>query len=48
MFDSLAERISRDDRAEHRRGEVALRWSAVVVISVLVFSGLYFVVHFLE
>jgi hypothetical protein len=48
MFDSLAERISQDDRETHKRGEVALRWSAVIVISALVFSGLYFVVHLME
>ena len=48
MFDSLADRMKEDDRREHNRTEVIVRWAAVVVISVLLFGGLYFGVRMLE
>ncbi len=48
MFDSLADRIKQDERQEVNPTEKAIRLVAVVVISVLLFGGLYFVVRLLE
>lgn len=48
MFDSLADQIRDDESKQVKKGELILRWSAVAVISVLVFGGLYMVVHFME
>ena len=45
MFDSLADQIKQDESGQVKKGELILRWSAVAVISVLVFGGLYLVVH---
>lgn len=47
MFDSLADRIKQDEQQEVNRTERLLRWAAVVIISVLVFGGLYFGVRML-
>ena len=47
MFDSLADRIKQDEKKEVSATERTLRLLAVVVISVLVFGGLYFVVRLL-
>jgi len=48
MFDSLADRMKQDQQKEVNATERAIRLVAVVVISVLVFGGLYFVVRLLE
>ncbi|HXG32711.1 MAG TPA: hypothetical protein VNJ11_05055 [Bryobacteraceae bacterium] len=48
MFESLDEHIKHDEEAETTRTERILRWVAVVVISVVVFGGLYFGVRLLE
>ena len=48
MFDSLADRIKADEHAEVNNTERVVRWIAVVVLSVLLFGGLYFGVRMLE
>jgi hypothetical protein len=48
MFDSLADRIREDEGGQHGKGQLILRWSAVVVVSAMVFGGLYLVVHLME
>ena len=48
MFDSLADRIREDDRKEVNNTERYLRWVAVLVISVVLFGGLYLGVRLLE
>jgi hypothetical protein len=48
MFDSLADRIRQDERAEVNGRERAIRWIAITVISVLLFGGLYFAVRMLD
>ena len=45
MFDSLAEQIKHDEAGTVKTSEVVLRWVAVVVIAMVIFGGLYFVVH---
>ena len=46
MFDSLADRIREDE--QQTAGQRYIRWAAVLVISVALFGGLYFGVHFLN
>lgn len=46
MFDSLADRIKQDEQVTV--GQRFFKWVAIPVVSVLLFGGLYFVVHFLE
>ena len=41
MFDSLADKIKEDERNEMNNTERYLRWAAVVVLSVVLFGGLY-------
>lgn len=48
MFESLDEHMKNDDRLETTTRERVLRWIAVAVVSVLVFSGLYYSVKLLE
>ena len=48
MFDSLADRIREDDRNEVHNAERYIRWAAVLVISVVLFGGLYIGVRLLE
>ena len=48
MFDSLADRIREDDRKEVNNTERYIRWAAVLVISVVLFGGLYIGVRLLE
>ena len=45
MFDSLADRIREDEQVT--AGQRYLRWAAILVISVVLFGGLYFGVSFL-
>ena len=48
MFDSLADRIREDDHQAVNNTERYLRWAAVIVISVVLFVGLYMGVRLLE
>ncbi len=48
MFDSLADRIREDDQKEISPRERYLRWTAVAVLSILLFAALYLGVHMLE
>jgi hypothetical protein len=48
MFDSLTDRMRHDQHEELARGEMLLRWIAVLVISFLVFGGLYYAVRMME
>jgi hypothetical protein len=48
MFDSLADRIREDDRKEVNNTERIIRWVAVLVISVVLFGGLYMGVRYFE
>jgi len=46
MFDSLADRIKADEQVTTTQRYIKL--AAVLIISVVLFGGLYFVVRFLE
>jgi Ni,Fe-hydrogenase I cytochrome b subunit len=48
MFDSLADRIRQDEHNEISNNERMVRWLAMLVVSVLVFGGLYFGIRMLE
>ncbi len=48
MFDSLDDQMKMDEAKESTRTERWLRWTAVGVVSVLVFGGLYFGMHLLQ
>jgi hypothetical protein len=45
MFDSLEEQIKKDDQREVSTTERIVKWTAVGIITVLVFGGLYYGVH---
>jgi hypothetical protein len=46
MFDTLADRIQQDEHVT--AGERYIRLAAVLVISVILFGGLYFGVRFVD
>jgi Ni,Fe-hydrogenase I cytochrome b subunit len=46
MFDSLADRIREDEQLTVSQRYI--RWVAVLVISVVLFGGLYFGVRFMQ
>jgi hypothetical protein len=46
MFDSLADRIREDEQMT--ASQRYIRWAAVLVISVVLFGGLYFGVRFMQ
>ncbi len=48
MFDSLSDQMKHDDAETTKTSERVIRWLAVVVISVLLFGGLYFGIKMLE
>ena len=48
MFDSLAEQMRRDDHLEISSLERTIRWTAVGVLSVVVFGGILVGVQFLQ
>jgi hypothetical protein len=48
MFDSLADRIREDEHQEVTTTERYIRWAAVIVISIVLFGGLYMGVRLLE
>lgn len=47
MFDSLADRIREDEHKEVNSTERAIRLVVIVVVSVLLFGGLYYGVRML-
>ena len=48
MFDSLADRMKHDEDLEVPSTERYIRWAAVLVLSLLLFGGLYLGVRMLE
>jgi len=48
MFDSLAEQMRNDERVQVSSLERAARWTVVAVLSLVIFGGLFFSVHFLQ
>jgi preprotein translocase subunit SecE len=48
MFDSLDEQMRNDDNKVSSSRERAMKWLLVVLISVMVFGGLYYGVHMLQ
>ena len=48
MFDSLDEKIKRDDSAISTPHERWLRYAIVLMLSFALFGGLYFGIRFLE
>ena len=46
MFDSLADRIREDEQVS--TSQRYIRWAAIVLISIVLFGGLYFGVSFLN
>ena len=48
MFDSLADQMRRDDHLEVTNMERAVRWTTVIVLSLVVFGGIFLGVHFLQ
>jgi hypothetical protein len=48
MFDELEEQIKRCDDATTTRGRRRLRTAAVVLLSVVLFGGLYAAIRFME
>lgn len=48
MFDSLAEQMRHDDHLEVSNLERAVRWTAVAVLSLVIFGSLFVGVHFLQ
>ena len=48
MFESLADQIKHDDQEQHSTKERVLEFSAIAVLSVLAFGGLYIGLHLLH
>jgi len=48
MFESLDEQIKLDDHKATSNTERLLRWALIVLLSVIVFGGLYFGVHLMQ
>jgi hypothetical protein len=48
MFDSLSDRMREDDLQTTKTSERLLLWAAVIVVSVVVFGGLYFAVRMIQ
>jgi hypothetical protein len=48
MFESLSDRIREDEHQSVKNTERYIRWALVILISVLLFGGLYLGVRFLE
>ena len=48
MFDSLADRIKEDEHQAVNNTERLIRWAAVIVISIVLFGGLYMGVRLME
>ena len=47
MFESLDEHMKQDRKLESTTNERIIRWVAITVVSILVFTGLYFSVRML-
>lgn len=45
MFDSLDDQMKHDARVETTTTQQAVKWVAIVALSVLLFSGLYYAVR---
>ncbi len=48
MFDSLSDRIRQDEQQESNTTERVMRWVGMLVLSVLLFGGLYLGIKLLE
>lgn len=48
MFDSLADRIRQDEHAEVPNSERIVRYLVILVVSILLFGGLYYGVKMLD
>ncbi len=48
MFDSLDEQMKHDDRQEKTQKERVLEALAIVVVSIIVFAGLFFGVRMVQ
>jgi hypothetical protein len=48
MFDSLDEQIKLDEHRSSSNMERTIRWLLIVVLSVIVFGGLYWGVHLMQ
>ena len=48
MFDSLAEQMKKDQNEQVHGPERAIRMIAVVVITLVVFGGLYFAIRLMQ
>ena len=48
MFDMLSDQMKRDDHLQISNNERLVYWLVVVIVSVLVFGGLYFGIHVLQ
>jgi membrane-associated phospholipid phosphatase len=48
VFDSLEERIKSDELKAISNRERMLRWVLIILISIIVFAGIYLGVHFME
>ena len=45
MFESLSERIKRDDARAATTGKRLAKWAAIAVAAVVVFGGLFFAIQ---
>ena len=48
MFDSLDEQMAADEKRAVSSTEKMVRWLLVVIVTLLIFGGLYYGVHLLE
>jgi len=48
MFDSLSDQIKHDDQVETTPKQRIMKWALMIVLSVVLFGGLYFAVRVLE
>jgi hypothetical protein len=48
MFESLEEQIKIDEHKASSNTERMVRWALIVLVSVVVFGGLYFGVHLVQ
>jgi hypothetical protein len=48
MFESLADQMKHDDHEQHTTVERVVEFSAIAVLSVLIFGGLYMGIHLLH
>jgi hypothetical protein len=48
MFDILSDQMKRDEHLQISNNERLVYWLVVVIVSVLVFGGVYFGIHVLQ